>query len=408
MKYSLYSKLTELCVGCGACQAICPQNAINLSNKNGFLSLSINPKKCSGCGLCIKICPIYNAALHETPVIGDKDVIGHYDKIYVAYALDDKIRWGGASGGVITILILKMLKEGLINGALVSRMKGSGIVETYIARNNKEVLEAQGSIYFPTCVAKQIKNIKANDESYAIVGLPCQITAFKKAEGFFPNLSERIFISLGLFCHHVNEFWYLDYFKKKIAKMKSGEVLEVSPRRGGWPGSVQIKSPREAKEFPYWNFWGPLQLSYLTSPIGCLVCCNHTNVFSDLSFGDAWNLPNLTKKDTLGSSLVIARTSKGLSLLREAMDDGLITLREVTVKELCKSQIAISHKKKLVYSTRSIIQRKLNLSLKNYIRLLPLINAKIARKNIFRKIIYALPVSLLAKYASILDELTNH
>ena len=408
MKYSLESKLKKLCVGCGACQGICPQHAINLSNKNGFLSLSVNPKKCSGCGLCIKICPIYHAALHETPAIGEKDIIGHYNKIYVGYALDEKVRWGGASGGVITVLLLKMLKEGLINGALVSRMKGPGVVEAYIARNVKEVLEAQGSIYFPTYAAKQIRDIRANDGSYAIVGLPCQITAFKKAERLFLDLSERVFIYLGLFCHHVNEFWYLDYFIKKIAKMKLEEVFEVSPRRGGWPGFVQIRSAREAKEIPFFKFWGPLQLLYLTSPIGCLFCCDHTNVFSDLSFGDAW-LPSLMKKDTLGSSLIIARTSKGSSLLKEAEDDGLISLREVTVKELFESQNAIFYKKKFVSSARSFIQGNFNFSLKNCVQLLPLINAKIARKNGFRNLIYALPESLLGKYAFILYKLIeNH
>lgn len=406
MKYSLESELSKLCVGCGACQAVCPRNAINLSNKNGFVSLKINRESCSGCGLCLRICPIVHAAFDEPVVFSEKEIVGHYHKIYIAHASDDKIRWRGASGGVITALILNMLRAGLIDGALVSRMRGPSVVDTYIARNVKEILEAQGSIYFPTFAARQMKNIRANDGSYAIIGLPCHIAAFKRGEKFFPSLAEKIFIYLGLFCYHVNEFWYLDYFIEKTAKMEPEEVLEVSPRRNGWPGSIQIRSAREEKKIPFFSFWSSLQLSYLTSPIGCLFCSDHTNLMSDLSFGDAW-IPSIMKTDTVGSSLVIARTKKGSSLLRDAEDDGSIILREITIKNLLESQRSIFYKKSFVSSARSLIQKKMKFSPKKYAGLLPLIHAKIARNSIARNLIYVLPKNLLGKYTSIVYKLTE-
>ena len=406
MKYSLESELSKLCVGCGACQAVCPQDAINLSDKNGFVSLQINRENCSDCGLCSRICPIIHAAFHEPAVFSEKEMVGHYYKIYIAHASDDKIRWRGASGGVITALILNILRTGLIDGALVSRMKKPSVVDTYIARNAKEVLEAQGSIYFPTFAARQMKNIRANDGSYAIIGLPCHIAAFKRGEKLFPSLAKKIFIYLGLFCYHVNEFWYLDYFIKKTAKMKTEEVLEVSPRRNGWPGSIQIRSAREEKRIPYFSFWSSLQLSYLTSPTGCLFCSDHTNLMSDLSFGDAW-LPSIMKTDTVGSSLVIARTKKGLSLLKEAEDDRSIILREITINDLLESQRSIFYKKNFVSSARSLIQKKMNFSPKKIVGLLPLMHANIARKSIARNLIYALPKNLLGKYTSILHRITE-
>ena len=401
---SLKSKLIELCVGCGACPVVCPQGAISLRNKNGLLSLYVNPKKCNDCGLCVKICPALRAALYKPTVLNMEDIIGHYHKIYVAHASDSRIRWGGASGGVITALILNMLKTDRIDGALVSKMTKPGSVDTYIARKSNEVLEAQGSIYFPTYTARQIKNIRAKDESYAVVGLPCHVTAFKRSEIFFPDLAEKVFIHLGLFCYHLNEFWYLDYFERKIAKMKLEEVLEVGPRRGGWPGSIRIKSTKEEKRIPFFTFWGPLQLLYLTSPIGCLFCCDHLNRLSDLSFGDAW-LPSLMKTDTEGNSLIMARTTKGLLMLREAEDNGLITLKETTIKDVLRAQQSIFYKKKIVFATRSMIRKNMSFSPKSYIPLLPFIHAKLARKNSFRNLIYITPESLLGKYAFVFDRL---
>ena len=406
MKYDLESKLSELCVGCGACEALCPQNAIELSNKNGYLFLQIVKDKCNGCGYCLKICPIVHAAFHKPVVISEMEMVGHYRKIYIAYASDDKIRCGGASGGVITALIMNMLKAKYIDGALVSRMKKLGTISTHIARNMNDIFESRGSIYFPTYAARQIKNITANDGSYAVIGLPCHIAAFKRSENIVPNLAKQIFVYFGLFCYHVNEFWYLDYFIKKIAKMNLEEVFEVSPRRNGWPGSIQIRSARNQKKFPFFSFWSSLQLLYFTSPKGCLFCSDHTNIMSDLSFGDAW-LPSIMKTDNKGRSVVIARTKKGLSLLREAEDDGSVVLKEITIKDLLESQRSIFYKKKFVSAARGLIQKQIKFSPKKCLELLPLVNASAARNRFIRNLIYALPKSALAKYAHVFHKLNE-
>jgi len=370
------------------------------------MSLQINRENCSSCGLCLRICPILHAAFHEPAVFSEKEMVGPYYKIYIAHASDGKIRWSGASGGVITVLILNMLKAGLIDGALVSRMKKPSVVDAHIVRNVKEILESQGSIYFPTYAARQIENIRANGGSHAVIGLPCHIAAFKRSEKLFPSLAEKIFIYLGLFCYHVNEFWYLDYFIRKTVKMKPEEVLEVSPRRNGWPGSIQIRSAGEEKRIPFFSFWGSLQLLYLTSPMGCLFCSDHTNLMADLSFGDAW-FPSIMKKDSVGSSLVIARTKKGSSLLRDAEDDGSIILQEITIKDLLESQRSIFYKKKFVSAARALIQRQMKFSPKKCVELLPLMHTSITRNRIIRNLIYALPKNVLGKYAYILYKLTE-
>lgn len=44
----------EFCVACGACEKICPLNAISI-NKGMFAE--VNTNKCVGCGKCEKECP---------------------------------------------------------------------------------------------------------------------------------------------------------------------------------------------------------------------------------------------------------------------------------------------------------------------------------------------------------------
>ncbi len=44
----------EKCIGCGACIAVCPHEAIKLENGKAV----IDQKKCKNCFKCIDICPV--------------------------------------------------------------------------------------------------------------------------------------------------------------------------------------------------------------------------------------------------------------------------------------------------------------------------------------------------------------
>ena len=58
----------ELCVGCGACAANCPQQAISLVN--GYAG--INRDICNGCRLCLEICP--NGAIVEMASVSTQEL----------------------------------------------------------------------------------------------------------------------------------------------------------------------------------------------------------------------------------------------------------------------------------------------------------------------------------------------
>ena len=54
-------KISEDCISCGACQAECPQKAIN----EGDGKMEIDPAKCIDCGTCADVCPVGAPAPQE-------------------------------------------------------------------------------------------------------------------------------------------------------------------------------------------------------------------------------------------------------------------------------------------------------------------------------------------------------
>lgn len=48
-------KITDKCIGCGACAAQCPVGCISQGKDGKYV---IDQSKCIGCGTCAGICPV--------------------------------------------------------------------------------------------------------------------------------------------------------------------------------------------------------------------------------------------------------------------------------------------------------------------------------------------------------------
>ena len=153
-------------------------------------------------------------------------LIGNYLNCYSGYSQDSDIRYHSSSGGLVTSVLLFMLEENLIDGALVVRMKKKNPLkaEFFIARNSKEILSAQGSKYCPVDMSDGLKDIMNSKigSKFAIVGLPCHIKAFRRIK----EIQQKIVLYLGLFCHHTPSTYATQVFLKK-RKINPEEILQI-------------------------------------------------------------------------------------------------------------------------------------------------------------------------------------
>jgi Coenzyme F420-reducing hydrogenase, beta subunit len=344
---------SELCTGCGTCISLCPSKVIKmtLNDGKGIYLPKLNENKCNGCGICLKVCPGHEVNFKDLnlEIFGrkpDDTLIGNYEQCYIGHSKNQNIRYRSTSGGLITQILISALESGMIDGALVTRMKDENPLESepFIARTKKEIIEAIGSKYCPVPTNISIREIlDSEEEKFAFVGLPCHIHGIRKAEQINQKLKEKIVLHMGIFCGMVPSFNATVFLLKQL-KIEKSKVKNISYRGKGWPGNLVIElNDKSKKEIPYPNYWGGF-LSFFF-PVRCHFCYDWTSELADISFGDPW-LPHIKNKDKIGCSIIILKTENGLNFLNNEKIKENLKLYSITPEDIHKSQINSYLKKK--------------------------------------------------------------
>ncbi|MEM3438020.1 MAG: Coenzyme F420 hydrogenase/dehydrogenase, beta subunit C-terminal domain, partial [Nitrososphaerales archaeon] len=268
------------------------------------------------------------------------------------------IRYNSASGGLVTSLLIFALENRIIDGALVTKMNERKPLEpeVFLARTEEEISLASKSKYCPVPVNVALKEILKEGGRFAVVGLPCHIQGIRKYEIVNKELKEKIVLHLGLFCSNTPSFLATDYILTR-ARCKKEEIIKIDYRGQGWPGNMRIKF-RDGSTLTLTDYWGTGFGQYF-SPIRCIFCIDQTNELADISFGDAW-LPDVIKKDKIGTSIVISRTKIGQEILEKATINNIISLNSINRDKVVQSQGNIWSFKKTNLRTRILLLRFFN------------------------------------------------
>lgn len=400
-----------LCTGCGTCIALCPKEAIELTmnEKKGIYAPRINEEKCDHCGICYKVCPGYEVDFKtlNLEIFGKEPediLIGNYLNCYTGYSTNYDIRYNSSSGGLVTQLLIFALEEGIIDGALVTRMKKDKplIPEPFIARTREEIIEASKSKYCPVPANIALKKILSSKkgERFAVVGLPCHIQGIRKAEQINKKLKEKIILHLGIFCNHAPNFWGTKLLLQKL-RVKENEVIKLDCRGKGWPGYMKISKKSGELLLPdYWSFVG----TYFFYPARCLMCSDKICELADISFGDAW-LPELSD-DKIGRSIVVSKSEIGEKILQMMKSKNTIKLDKVSIKKVIQSQLGTLYLKKKNLNTCNklfkVAPKYDNLlkpdTIDRLLALFPYLNSYISSNSFLRKTLCHIPTKLIWLY----------
>jgi len=327
----------DLCVSCEICSATCPRNAIRMDYKFGQFLPIVEDKNCTNCGLCLDICPgIDIDPLKLRYKKFSNDVFdGHYLESYTAYSNDPDIRKNSASGGLITNLIIELIKNKEFDVAFVLDFdRFNGKPARLKATNDiNEILNAAKSKYIPASVYNIIKVLrKKDDRRFIIVGTPCQIHGIKKFIKRF-NISEENLLFLGLFCEKTLNFNIIRYFEDIYGKSNE-KLIKFEFRtkeKYGWPGNTKLyfDSGREI----IIDKRVRMQLKKFFQLNRCLFCVDKLNRLADISFGDCYIEG---KGGFYGKSNVIIRTKKGKDIFSKY--SYLFTMERESIEKIKESQ----------------------------------------------------------------------
>ncbi len=328
-----------LCHQCGTCYSICPQNCITIKRDemHNYVPV-IDEQLCSKCKLCLKVCPgievnfdsLISSDLREQSKYHPK--IGQYQKSFLGYSTDEKIRDRASSGGIVPAIMVYLLEAGAIDGAVVVKSieKDPFTPQIFIAKTPQEIFDSMQSKYHPVCLNTILRDIDNTDGKYALAGLPCHIQGLRKYERF-KVLEKKIFITLGLFCGLNLRFDSLEFLVYKVEE-DLGSLQNVYYREGKWPGKTVLKFSKTNKYIVDKNM-----INHIFTLPRCLYCIDHTSELADISCGDAWLREVLEKGDS-GWSAIISRSSKGQEILDKLQREDEVFLENVDINKIVESQ----------------------------------------------------------------------
>ena len=336
----------NLCCGCGVCKGICPMDCISWDRNKGLYVPDIDDSKCIACTKCIQACPglghiFENAEKQQTDPL--EAVLGSYMYCVNAWSRDSSLRFSGASGGVITTLVKKLLFIHAYDIAFMLQGYNyrSQLKTDYVTKEDMLCEETgkraedrfQKSRYLPVSHERVLQYLKKNKNSRVIlIGSPCALRGLTAAVRQM-NISMDGILKIGLFCDKVYNYNIQDYYEK--ADFNGGKWIESfhfkNKESGGWPGNM--KFVYEGSEVAYIDKKERVKVKDYFMPERCLYCIDKLNATADISTGD-----NYTEKDSSeqGSNSVIIRTEKGKTAWKAAAEE--IEERPAEIRDLIKAQ----------------------------------------------------------------------
>ncbi|MFM9084021.1 MAG: Coenzyme F420 hydrogenase/dehydrogenase, beta subunit C-terminal domain [Actinomycetota bacterium] len=332
----LYEEVIEtgLCTGCAGCVVTCPHDVIGYEHEEGKykpfhieeelgLSNCIHGEK--GCTTCTRACPRFRswesaANLH---LFGrerkDDEMAGIWEQLLLTRATDKTTHDKGQDGGFVSAMLVWLLDNGYIDGALVSGVEDDDAwkAKPVVVRTRDEVLATAGSRYTYCANPLALRDAKEMGLSrLALVGMGCQTSSppvmWDRKAG---KVSKPFQFTIGLLCSKTfddaifHELFEAKYGLKKqdMVKMNIKGVFQIWMKDGSY-------HEIDLKECHQWT------------RTGCKTCPDFAAEHSDIATGGIGKDNDWT--------LTIVRTKLGVEVIERMIRDGVIEARPAQEDEV--------------------------------------------------------------------------
>lgn len=350
------------CSACGACVVACPYGILQYENDRpeamdpklrkkfrgqlGGMIIDGRPQDfCMisenvGCDLCAMSCPKLELPKERLEMFmfgrpatsEERDNLGVYKTIEFTRTRDPRVKERAQDGGFVTTLLLWALKEGIIDGAVVTRVSPTEPCKPvpFVATTPEEILQSAGSWYtYSPNTLGLMEAMEMGLEKVAFVGTPCQVTPLRRLlaadrrdfalvdpqeKNFLfqyehiSGIQDIVAFIVGLLCSET--FVYDKLMKKHIEGELNIPLADIT--KFNIKGKVLVhRTSGEVIDFP-------LKDVFPYARPECSFCGDFSSEEADISAGGV---------GTDGWTLTMPRTDRGLELYEGLKAAGLVDVK---------------------------------------------------------------------------------
>lgn len=325
----------EKCVACGACENICPTNAIVMKyDENGFMYPCIG-EECTHCGKCKSVCQV----IKPIELYNEPDA-------YAVWNKNEEIRKKSSSGGFFSIIAQYVINKG---GIVFGAVYANDFKSVYIseAKTMTEVALMRGSKYVFSETRNSFQLVKKylDEGKYVLyTGNPCEVAGLI---GYLGKPYERL-ITCDFVCHGANSVKaYRSWLKEFTGnqKIKTLDFRDKSVYKWSTTATAYLENGEEIRQDHENCFWYKGFLEGVTIRENCSECpYAKSERVADFTMADAWQIGRINKayNDQWGTSLVLVNSKKAKSIY-ETIGYEMALCEKISLAEIRKYNGYLNH-----------------------------------------------------------------
>lgn len=338
-----------MCVGCGGC-SILTGGAIPVQlGRYGVYQADLAPATSSQVDAADRVCPFSDSSKDEDRLseelygtLPSDPRIGRHRSVYAGRVSDDERVIGSSSGGLTSWFLGELLARDLVDGVIhVGRGEGPELFGYTISRDVDSLRASRKSMYYSSTLDEVVRDVRGDGLTYAVVGVPCFITAMRHLEDADDGLRHQFAWHVGLVCGHLKSQFFAESLAWQ-AGVRPGDLEAIdfrvkNPARRSYSYDYEVRAkgraPRRRRTLSAFDgSWGYGAFQ----PEACNFCDDVFAETADVVFGDAW-LPQYTD-DWRGTNVVVTRRAEADRILAEGLDRDAIHLEQLTTDDAAFSQ----------------------------------------------------------------------
>ncbi len=324
-----------LCTGCGICVSLlgAEQASMGLSPRGDLRPRFSAPLTEAQDADLIDICPGATVLGPDPQTLAPGTTLdpvwGPMRGLQRGWAGDPQVRFTAAAGGVLTALGRYLLDAGRVDAVLHVRTSPTQplLTDAHISRTADDALAGAQSRYGPAAPLVHVRELLDGNETFAVIGKPCDITAIRNLARHDARVEQQIPFLLTIFCGGVPNVTTAENVAR-AHDIEPDEVTLFRFRGEGWPGPTRVEAGDRRVDLTYRQAWFDSDAPWrYDAQWRCKICPDAIGEVADVSVPDGWILDadgRTTHNEAPGVNVVLERTTAGSDLVAAATAAGYL------------------------------------------------------------------------------------